>query len=148
MVEAYLREIFNSLGLKIHVNSCGVASNARDNMLVSLDAKLVLKEDGIEPKESKSLDLKKHKEILKNYDLILTLTEKHKQQVLDLNGEFNGEIFTLKEFAGKKGDIKDPSMKGIKGFRKARDEIKECIFDGLNRWFPNLTFNKIKTKIK
>jgi protein-tyrosine-phosphatase len=146
MAEAYLREIFDTLKLNIHVNSCGVASNARDNMLISLDAKLVLKEDGIVPKESKSLDLKKHKEILRDYDLILTLTEKHKREVLDLNGEFNGEIYTLKEFAGKKGDIKDPSMKGVKGFRKARDEIKESIFQGLNRWFPNLTFNKIKTQ--
>lgn len=146
MAEAYLREIFSALKLDVHVNSCGVASNARDNMLISLDAKLALEEDGIKLKESKSLDLKKHKEILKNYELILTLTEKHKQQVLDLNGGFIGEIFTLKEFAGKKGDIKDPSMKGIKGFRKARNEIKQCIFKGLNRWFPDLTLDKIKTQ--
>ncbi|TXT67570.1 MAG: Low molecular weight protein-tyrosine-phosphatase YwlE [Promethearchaeota archaeon] len=139
MAEAYFKEFFKNLGIKVHVRSCGVASNARDNMLISLDAKLAMKEEGIIlSEEAKSIDLKKHKEMLQHFELILTLTEKHKKQIVLLDGTLDCEILTLKEFAGKKGDIKDPSMKGLKGFRKARNEIKTCIIMGLKRWFPDL----------
>jgi protein-tyrosine-phosphatase len=139
IVEGYLVEFFRSLGLNIEVNSGGIASNARDGMLISLDAKLVMKEEGIDlPEDATSIDLKKHQKYLANADLILTLTEQHKRAIFQLNGTkrfFNGKVFTLKEFAGEKGDIKDPSMKGVEGFRKARDEIKACLVKGLEKWF-------------
>ncbi|TFF97124.1 MAG: hypothetical protein EU541_08620, partial [Promethearchaeota archaeon] len=98
------------------------------------------------PTNSKSIDLKKHKELLFDTDLILTLTNKHKQQIFNLNGEISADIFTFREFAGENGDIKDPSMKGTKGFRKARDEIKECIIQGLEKWFHKETINSILKK--
>jgi len=146
IVEGYLTKFFNNIPLNVDVKSCGVASNARDGMLISLDAKLVMKEEGINLSEnSKSIDLKKHRELLRRVDLILTLTEQHKSEVLNLNGlekNLKGKILTLKEFAGKKGDIDDPSMKGIEGFRKARNEIKECLLKGLKKWFPeDIIFN-------
>lgn len=136
MAEGYFRHIFNELGLEIGLYSAGVASNARDGMLISLDAHLVMKEEGIIlPSNSKSIDLKRHQNLLNGIDLVLTLTNKHKSQVLNLNGEINADIFTFREFAGESGDIKDPSMKGTVGFRKARNEIKHCIIKGLQHWF-------------
>ncbi|TXT66540.1 MAG: Low molecular weight protein-tyrosine-phosphatase YwlE [Promethearchaeota archaeon] len=152
IVEGYLIELFTSLGLDVEVHSGGVASNARDGMLISLDAKLVMKEEGIDlPETSTSIDLKKHQEYLGNADLILTLTEQHKKSIFQLNGAkriFNGNIFTLKEFAGEKGDIKDPSMKGVEGFRKARDEIKDCLVKGLKKWFSeDILFSNLLNKL-
>lgn len=147
MAEGYLNHIFNTLGLDVEIYSAGVASNARDGMLISLDAQLVMKEEGIElSSNSKSIDLKRHSKLLNKVDLILTLTTKHKTQVLDLNGELKPDIFTLREFAGKKGDIKDPSMKGTTGFRRARDEIKECIIKGLKQWFQKEQIESIIKK--
>jgi len=141
IAEGYLSYFFNQLSLDIKINSCGIASNARDGMLISLDAKLVMKEEGINlPEDSKSIDLKKHPKLVENKDLILTLTQKHKEELYDLNGlleKYDGDIFTLKEFAGEHGDIEDPSMKGIEGFRKARNEIREFILKGLRKWFPD-----------
>ena len=141
IAEGYLSYFFNQLSLDIKINSCGIASNARDGMLISLDAKLVMKEEGINlPEDSKSIDLKKHQKLVENADLILTLTQNHKKELYDLNGlleKYDGDIFTLKEFSGEYGDIEDPSMKGIEGFRKARDEIRECILKGLRKWFPD-----------
>ena len=67
-------------------------------------------------------------------DLILTLTNKHKKEIYDHLKLDNKRIFTLREFAGEMGDIEDPSMKGIEGFRKARDEIINCIDKGLKRF--------------
>jgi protein-tyrosine-phosphatase len=149
MAEGYFKEAFNKLDLNIRVRSCGVASNARDNMLISLDARLVMKEEGIIlPDDSRSLNLRRHQDLLKKTDLILTLTNAHKKQILNLDATYKGEIYTLREFAGLRGNIKDPSMKGIKGFRKARDEIRQCILNGLRRWFPSLTFKNIKSQIE
>jgi protein-tyrosine-phosphatase len=135
MAEGYLNYYLSD---DIEIKSCGVASNARDGMLISLDAKLVMKEENIMlSNDSKSKDLKKHIDLLENVELVLTLTNKHKESVQNLIESHKLEeieVMTLKEFAGRKGDIEDPSMKGIEGFRKARDEIKSCILDGLNRF--------------
>jgi protein-tyrosine-phosphatase len=136
MAEGYFKHYFKKNDLSVEVLSGGIASNARDGMLISQDAKLVMEEEGIKlSDESVSIDLKKHSEIIKEADLILTLTEKHKNELLRFIDDNNQEIYTLKEFAGECGDIKDPSMKGFEGFRVARDEIKSCIEKGLKKYF-------------
>lgn len=135
MTEGFLKDFFARNNMNIEVYSGGISSNARDGMLISLDAKLVMKELDINlPEESVSIDLKKKPELIKKADLILTLTEKHKEEILNYVDSDHGEVFTLREFAGDKGDIEDPSMKGFEGFRKARDEIKYCIYKGLKRF--------------
>ena len=135
MTEGFLRDFFSSNAMDVSVSSGGIASNARDGMLISLDAKLVMKEIGIHlSDESVSVDLKKHPELMQGVDLILALTEKHKKEICDHFKLENKAIFTLREFAGENGDINDPSMKGPVGFRKARDEIKHCIIEGMKRF--------------
>ncbi|MHA2287822.1 MAG: arsenate reductase/protein-tyrosine-phosphatase family protein [Promethearchaeota archaeon] len=135
MSEGFLREFFSRNAMDVSVSSGGIASNARDGMLISLDAKLVMKEKGIILSEdSKSIDLKKRPEIIKQADLILTLTEKHKKEVLKFVNSGRNKVFTLREFAGEKGDVEDPSMQGIEGFRVARDEIEHCLFKGIKRF--------------
>ncbi|TFG04278.1 MAG: hypothetical protein EU539_11100 [Promethearchaeota archaeon] len=136
MAEGFLKDFFRKKKFEhIVVKSCGVASNARDGMLISMDAKMAMKEIGIKlPEHSISIDLKKHQELLKNVDLILTLTEKHKKDIKSLEQVDGIRILTIKEFAGESGDIKDPSMKGIEGFRVARNEIINCLLKGLNKY--------------
>ena len=135
MTEGYLKYFFKINNLDENVYSGGISSNARDGMLISLDAKLAMQEEGIYlPNESLSLDLKKHSELIKKADLILTLTNKHKEEILEFVSENGTDIFTLKEFAGDCGDIEDPSMKGLDGFRKALDQIKKCIIKGLKKY--------------
>ena len=135
MSEGFLRDYFSRSGMNVSVSSGGIASNARDGMLISLDARLVMEEIGITlSEEAKSIDLKKRPELIKQADLILTLTEKHKNDVLDYNNSDGNQVFTLREFAGESGDIEDPSMKGVEGFRKARNEINHCICKGMKRF--------------
>ena len=136
MTEGYLKHLFTINGLDVKIYSGGISSNARDGMLISLDAKLAMQEEGIIlSEESVSIDLKKHSELINNADLILTLTEKHKEEIIKFVNPKNGShIHTLKQFAGDNGDIEDPSMKGIDGFRKARDQIKKCILKGLKNY--------------
>jgi protein-tyrosine-phosphatase len=104
-------------------------------MLISLDAKMAMKEIGINlPEDSMSIDIKKHPELLKDVDLILTMTEQHKNEIMQIEEAKNKEIYTLKEFAGESGDIDDPSMKNIEGFRIARDHIRDCLVKALQKY--------------
>lgn len=120
---------------QIRVRSGGVAPYARDGMIASLDARLVLREDGIYLGEDAftSIDLRRHREIVAEADLILTMTTSQKQ-MLDALDEARGRpVFTLKEFAGDQGDIDDPFGEGEDRYRVCRDEIKRCLERSLDR---------------
>ena len=135
MTEGYFKYLFRTNNLDVEVNSGGISSNARDGMLISLDAKLAMKEEGIKlSDESLSIDLKKHPEYIEKADLILTLTKNHKKEISQYVSSNNKVVLTLKEFANECGDIEDPSMKGIEGFRLAREEIKNCVIKGLKKY--------------
>lgn len=136
MVEGFLREFFLKKHLDVIVFSGGIASHAREGMLISMDAKLAMKEEGIILSEIyKSIDLKKHIDLIEKADLILTLTERHKEEIKKFRAAENKITLTLKEFAGEQGDIEDPTMKELEGFRRVRDEIKRCLLKGLNKYF-------------
>jgi protein-tyrosine-phosphatase len=135
MAEGFLKDFFTRQNLNVEVKSGGISSHARDGMLISMDAKLVMEEIGIKlPDVAASIDLKKHPKLINKADLILTLTQKHKLELMKFNNVNNKAIFTLKEFAGSSGDIKDPSMKEIEGFRIARDEILNSLLKGLKKY--------------
>lgn len=133
MTVGFLKKYFKNLSIVVY--SGGISSHARNGMLISMDAKLAMKEIGINlPDNSVSIDLKTRPEIIEKSELIITLTEKHKEEVqkfADLDGKV---IMTLKEFAGEHGDIEDPSMKGLKGFRKVRNQIERCLIKGLKKY--------------
>jgi protein-tyrosine phosphatase len=135
MAEGFLKDCFSRNNIDIEVYSGGIASNARDGMLISIDAQDAMDEIGIELSDtSESIDLKKHREFIRYADLILTLTEKHKEEIMKFEEAANKPILTIKEFAGESGDIADPSMKMIKGFRVARDIIIKCLTKGLKKY--------------
>ncbi len=134
MAEGFLKDFFSKIKLGVEVNSGGIASNARDGMLISLDAKLAMEEIGIQLAENAlSIDLKKYPKLIEEADLILTLTNKHKEEILEFFKIDNKDILTIKEFAGDSGDIEDPSMKE-ELFRKVRDEIIDYLMKGLNKY--------------
>lgn len=138
MAEGYLQKFCDDNELNVEIISGGIASHARDGMLISMDAKLAMREEDIHLSETAlSVDLKKkeHRHRIEKADLILTLTEQHKEEIKKFVKNNHKEIYTLKEFAGECGDIEDPSMKGIEGFRIARDKIKDCLNKGLQKYF-------------
>lgn len=138
MTVGFLQDLFMKNNIQVNIYSGGISSNARDGMLISLDAILAMKEVGIDlSKDALSIDLKRYPSLIEKADLILTLTEKHKEELNTFMGHNNKPIFTLKEFAGEKGDIEDPSMKGLEGFRKSREEIKSALLKGMERFELN-----------
>ena len=141
MAEGYFNNFCAENNLDVEINSGGIASNARDGMLISMDAHMAMEEEGIKLSDTAlSIDLKKkeHQHFIEKADLILTLTEQHKDEIRRYIKTNNKHVYTLREFAGECGNIKDPSMKGIEGFRIARDDIKECLTKGLKKYGFNL----------
>jgi protein-tyrosine-phosphatase len=122
------------LGDAVEVRSGGIAPYARDGSLVSLDARFVLREVGIElPEGAGATDLKRQRHLLSAADVILVMTDEQRR-MLDGFPEAAGKpVWTLREIAGESGDIADPAMKDEDVFRRCRDDIAECLERGFAR---------------
>jgi protein-tyrosine-phosphatase len=122
----------------VRIRSGGVGPAARDGMIPSLDARLVLREEGIHLAEDAyaSIDLRQHRDLVAEADLILTMTAHQKLMVQSFDEARGRAIYTLREFAGEDGDIGDPAGQGELAFRACRDEIKRCLLKSVDRFGP------------
>ena len=120
---------------RVRVRSGGIANHARDGMIPSLDARIVLREDGIHLTEDAmtSTDLRRHRDLIAEAHLILTMTAQQKEMLGTYEEARGRPVFTLKEFAGEEGDIGDPFDQGEERYRACRDEIKRCLAKGVDR---------------
>jgi len=131
IAQALLRRMLRERALdhRWRVESGGVAPFARTGALVSLDAILVLRDEGIDlPRESVATDLKRDRHLIREADLILAMTD---EQIRMLRAGWpeaaDKPIYTLKAFAGSVGDIDDPAGRDESVFAACRDEIKACL---------------------
>lgn len=134
LIERMLAE--RGLDGRIEVRSAGVWVHARDRMIPSLDARLALREVGIELAEDGmvSTALRDHPEILEAADLVVAMTTEQTYLVRALAGDGGVvNVVTLPELAGESGDIADPAGQGEEAFRAARDEIMRCLTLGFDR---------------
>src|SRR5213079_2248411 len=125
IAEKVLERLLAEHGLagQVEVRSGGIAPYARDGSLVSLDARLVLREVGIElPPGAGATDLKTQRHLLASADTILVMTEEQRRM-----------LAAFPEAAGEPGDIADPSMQDEDVFRRCRDEITRCLALGVER---------------
>ena len=121
----------------IRVRSGGIAPYARDSSLISLDTRLVLREDAIEiPPDATSCDLKRHRDFLADADVILAMTEEQKRMLGGFSETVGKEVLTLKEIAGEAGDIEDPAGRDVDFYRHCRDEIRRCLEKAIARLAP------------
>lgn len=118
----------------VRVASAGVAPWARDGMLPSLDARIALREHGIDLDEHRlrSTALARHPELLRDADLVVTMTDAQKAIVASL-GPPRGAVVTLRELAGERGDVGDPAGQGEERFRESCAEIRRCLERALDR---------------
>lgn len=119
----------------VRVCSGGVGGNARDGMIPSLDARIVLREAGIDLAEDRitSTDLRRHRHLVAGADLILTMTAEQKALLAALGDADGRPVFTLGEFAGGGGDIRDPMGHDEDRYRVTRDEIRGYLERSLDR---------------
>ena len=137
IAEALLKKMIEERAVQDHltVESGGIASYARDGALVSMDARLVLRDEGIHvPSDAVSTDLKRNRHLVTEADLILAMTAEQVHMLRAAFPEADGkDVYTLKEFAGGQGDIEDPVGRGDDVYAACRDEIKTCLERALHR---------------
>lgn len=127
-------------GRQVRVRSAGVGNVARDGMIPSLDARIVLREDGIHlgEQEITSTDLRRHSYLVAESALILTMTAQQKATVEAFPEAAGRQVFTLREFAGEAGDVDDPVLRGEQAYRACRDIIRRCLDRSLDRLLATL----------
>lgn len=122
------------LGDRVHVRSGGIAPYARDGSLVSLDARLVLREVDIHvPSDAVATDLKRHPELIEEADVILAMTAEQRTMLAAFPAAAGKRVVLVRELVGETGDIDDPAMKDESVFRWCREEITRCLEAGLDR---------------
>jgi protein-tyrosine-phosphatase len=129
MAEAIARKMLtNRKGdAQAQVLSAGLA--ALPNARATEEAVIVMREMG--------LDLGTHRatlltpRLVKEADLILTMTLAHQEQVKQMAGQEvcqeRRKIFTLAEFAGAGADIRDPIGGSLKVYRQCAAELRSLI---------------------
>lgn len=123
----------------IIVTSGGIAPYARDSSLVSMDARLVLREDEIHiSPDATACDLKRHRDRLLEADLIVTMTAEQKRMLGDFPEAIGKEVLTLPEAAGEPGDVEDPAGRDEDFYRACRDQIRRCLHKAIDRLVPPL----------
>ena len=139
MSEAMLKKMladFKGKTNEFKVASAGISPNARDGSDMTFDARWLLKEEGIHVDNFRSRDLKRHRELLEEADLVLTMSQEQKKRVHQLAEADGKAIYTLKDFVGETGDIADPFGRGEEVYAECRDEIKRCLHKLIPRLFP------------
>lgn len=88
----------------------------------------VAREDGVDISRHRSRPVSA--ELLREADLILTMTGEQKRDILRGYPEAAEKLFTLKEFGGcggGDGDIRDPYGSAKEEYRRVYGEIKQCV---------------------
>lgn len=126
MAEALLRNFAaENSSLELSIKSAGTA--AFGNQTASRNAILALRELGI--------DLTRHRSqvvtaaLIDEADLVLTMTNSHKNQVLALKPNASKKVFTLSEFTFQDitRNISDPFGGNLDTYIECRNEITEYI---------------------
>ncbi|GAW93822.1 low molecular weight protein arginine phosphatase [Calderihabitans maritimus] len=101
----------------------------------------------IEVAEQEGLDLKGHQarnatpEGLKEADLILTMTEQHKQMICELVPRIDDKVYTLKEYAAdtreeieNNPDIADPFGESVEVYQECYEELKRYVTRAMDKF--------------
>ena len=132
MAEAMLKDMLDKRGVDhIKVASAGIA--AMPGASASINAIRVLKDKGVDKSKhgASSLDAL----TIKDADLILTMTEDHKNAILSVEPSIWDKTHTLKEYADLPDkDIRDPFGGSEAVYKNSLEEIQEA----LGRVLPKL----------
>ena len=130
IAEYLATRIINEKDLKFRTASTGFVA---DGMQISENSERVLALNEIDASEHTSTLL--NKENLRKSWLILTMTLKHKNNILQLYPASASKVYTLSEYIGSNNDIADPIGKDIEYYKNTFEEINEKV---------KIIFEKIK----
>ena len=134
MAEALFRKMLYELGKhdQIQVESYGIA--AVEGQPASENARRVMAKEGIDLNSHRARQF--NREAL-DADLILTMTQSHKDYILNRFPNTKGRVFVLGEFVGDYGEISDPFGQGIEVYEQVAKELKQKLSKILERLEKN-----------
>ena len=100
-------------------------------------------EQAIQALSEQGIDLSHHRasrltpELVLEADLVLTMTEAHRQQILNILPQAKEKVFTLGSYAGASRDISDPYGSPVEVYRICAEELATHIKTALNK-FTNM----------
>lgn len=124
MAEGIGRFLAKDKGLDIKLGSAGIfaldGGNIADNSIESL------KDIDIDISQYKSNSI--NKDLIREADIILTMTKDHKESIIRNFPGVDSKVFLLNEYAYKiDQDVRDPYGADISVYKKVRDEIYRAI---------------------
>lgn len=128
MAEYILKNILEKKNIKnLKIKSAGIA--ARPGSRISTEALKVLEDDEIENISHNSTQV--NNKLIGEADIILTMTEAHKEHLKRLKEMSDKKIYTLKELSGEKEnlDILDPYGQSLEIYKKTKEEIKDALIE-------------------
>jgi protein-tyrosine phosphatase len=127
MAEGIMKHLLQREELIDKVEVCSAGISTVDGMRASENAVEVMKSKGIDITGHRSKLLTK--EMIKEVDLILVMTENHKRVICSLSPEYSGKIFKIKEYAGvlENSDITDPFGMPKRTYEYTANELYELI---------------------
>lgn len=143
MAAALFQKFATEYGTKVEVDSAGLFAVA--NTGAAEAAQQVMSEQDIDLSEhrAKQVDFTK----LADYDLILAMTNGHKERIIEARPDLAAKVFTLKDFANRNRqetstekakenmtDIDDPFGRSVEVYRATVAEISTAIKVILANW--------------
>lgn len=124
MAEGILNHMAKEKSLNLSAKSAGIY--AYDGNKASTNAILVMNGMGIDINNKKSIQI--HRNLLEEADVVLTMSNSHKEELLIRFPFAEEKIFLLNEYAhGINKDIDDPFGRGELAYKKAAEEIYKAI---------------------
>ncbi len=129
MAEGILKDFAMKNGLSLDVSSAG--THATKGLPAAQFAVEGMKDIGIDISNHSSNQV--NREMLENADLVLTMSNSHKNQLLSQYPFTKDKLFLLNEYAfGTDRQIEDPFGAPKRYYEKARDQIYEAIEEIVN----------------
>lgn len=129
MAEGILKHIIKEKGLNMEVYSAGVAVYQGDR--ASRNSIKAMNNIGIDISEHQAIQISH--ELIEDADLILTMSNSHKDFILSSFESSKDKTFTLLEYAYKTDkNVADPFGGNLAMYEKTRDEIYEAIENIVN----------------
>lgn len=124
MAEGIFKNIAKNMDLNLKISSAGIS--ALDGDRVSAGAVKAMKNIGIDISGYKSSLV--NIELVEEADIILTMSNSHKDILSSRFPNFRDKIYLLNDYAfGKTNDIEDPFGGSLSGYEIARDEISLAV---------------------
>lgn len=125
MAEFLLEDLLKKENIKsvTEVNSAGV--NAMPFQPASINSVETMAEIGVDINSHASEMLTM--DLVEDYDLVLTMTQAHRDSIVDTLPILDDKVFSLKDYVGLSGDICDPYGGDIDVYRNCREDILKSV---------------------